>query len=296
MDIIGQALRSAHGVAHRSSLLDAGATSYAIGAARHSGVIRVRRAWYAETWANPEILRAVRIGGALTCQSALVLAGIWANDDETTHVRVARNSSRLRSPATDKVAFAAAPGGAVVHWHPEPGEIRNAVDPLPIALAHYARCTSREMALVAIDCALNRKLVTPQRLGEAFALFPQQSRRLLELADPSSQSGLETLARYRLGRHRIRVRTQVTIAGVGRVDVIIGERLVLELDGYGFHATGEFFESDRRRDLALLERGYCVLRLSYRQVMYEWAEAERVILALVRRREHRWPRRQPHSG
>jgi very-short-patch-repair endonuclease len=84
----------------------------------------------------------------------------------------------------------------------------------------------------------------------------------------------------------------VFIEGVGRVDVLVGDRLVLELDGYGFHATGESFETDRRRDLALAARGYRVIRLSYRQVMFEWNEAERVILSMVRRGEHVRPRRR----
>ncbi|MGX5682511.1 endonuclease domain-containing protein [Schumannella luteola] len=95
----------------------------------------------------------------------------------------------------------------------------------------------------------------------------------------------------RLRRWRVSVQTQVVIAGVGRVDVLIGDRLVLELDGYGFHATGESFESDRRRDLELARLDYRVIRLSYRQVMYSWEEAESVLLALIRRGEHRWPRR-----
>ena len=71
---------------------------------------------------------------------------------------------------------------------------------------------------------------------------------------------------------------------------MIGDRLVLELDGYGFHATGEFFESDRRRDLALSALGYRTVRLSYRQVMHEWDSAEQAILTMIRRGDHLWPR------
>ena len=88
----------------------------------------------------------------------------------------------------------------------------------------------------------------------------------------------------------MRVRTQVEISGVGRVDVLIGERLVLELDGRGFHDDDHSFEEDRRRDLELHRLGYVVIRLSYRQVMEQWPRAEQVIRVLVQRRDHMWPR------
>ncbi len=58
------------GVAHRSALLDSGLTSFELGRAVHSGrLTRVRRAWYALPSADPEIVRAVRVGGALTSVS-----------------------------------------------------------------------------------------------------------------------------------------------------------------------------------------------------------------------------------
>ncbi len=146
------------------------------------------------------------------------------------------------------------------------------------------------MTLVALDSALNLRLVTDAQLTDAFESFPDRSRKLLSMTDPGSQSGLETLARHRLRRWGIHLRTQVVIEGIGRVDMVIGERLVLELDGFGFHAHEAAFEVDRHRDLALYERGYLVMRLSYHQVMTEWADAERVIRAMVRRGDHLWPR------
>ncbi|MEP6481658.1 MAG: DUF559 domain-containing protein [Rhodoglobus sp.] len=297
MPSILETLRANDGVAHRAQLLAAGATPYAIGAARHSGeILRVRRAWYAEPNADPDVVKAVRVGGTVSCRSALARAGVWVVDDAKVHLSVPRNAARLRSAGSARVTFARDPAGATVHWSQSAGEVRRSVDPVPLALAHYSTCQPPELALVAIDCCLNRGLVTRSQLGCEFEGLPASSRRLVGLADASSQSGLETLARYRLRGLGIRVRTQVQIPSVGRVDVMIGQRLVLELDGYGFHATGEFFESDRRRDLALHELGYRVLRLSYRQVMSQWSDAERVILALVRRREHEWPRRGRFSG
>ena len=102
-----------------------------------------------------------------------------------------------------------------------------------------------------------------------------------------SQSGLETLVRLFLIRQRIRVRSQVRVAGVGHVDLVVGDRLVLELDGEEFH-TGLAFEEDRRRDFALVQQGYLVLRITYRMIMQDWQRVADGILALVRRDEHRW--------
>lgn len=283
-------LNNHHGVAHRSSILDAGISSYELGRARHRGRIqRVRRAWYASLTADPRIKDAVRVGGSLSCHSALAAAGVWVPDDGRIHVAVPANASRLRSASSRHIAFVDKPEGVVLHWRVRPGEVRHSVDDLAIALGHYAQCTSAEFALAAIDCALGRGLVT---VGDLESAFPAVPSRLLALADRSAGSGLETLARYRLGRLRIRVRTQVTIADVGRVDLLIGDRLVLELDGYGFHATGEAFESDRRRDLALHALGYRVVRLSFQQVMTDWETAEHILLSMVRRGDHRWPRRR----
>ncbi len=65
---------------------------------------------------------------------------------------------------------------------------------------------------------------------------------------------------------------------------------MLELDGERWHQ----FENDRRRDRALIVRGYVVIRASYAQVMEEWPLVEAQILELVRRREHLW--RAPHRN
>lgn len=47
------------------------------------------------------------------------------------------------------------------------------------------------------------------------------------------------------------------------------QRLVVELDSYGFHGDPETFESDRRRDVALQLAGYRVLRFTRDQVVEE---------------------------
>lgn len=297
MTTIDNVLRAHDGVAPRSAFIAAGLTSWQLGRARHSGLLRhVRRAWYAASDADPRLIAAVRVGGALSCISALERAGVWVRRDSAIHIAVPANAARLRSAVSATVRFVDDPANVALHWRREPGAVTQPLTSLAESLLHTAACQTPELALVAIDCALNRRLVTLDELKPLFTTVG--SRALLDMADPGSQSGLETLARFRLRRHRIRLRTQVLIAGVGRIDVLIGDRLVLELDGYAFHATGEFFETDRQRDLALASLGYRVLRLSYRQVMYDWPTAELAVLTMVRRGDHLWPRSRstPFSG
>jgi len=80
----------------------------------------------------------------------------------------------------------------------------------------------------------------------------------------------------------------VVIPGVGRVDFLIGERLVVEADGYEWHASREAFERDRERDRELVRRGYVVVRASYRQVLDDLDAVILAILDVVRRRDHHW--------
>lgn len=111
-------------------------------------------------------------------------------------------------------------------------------------------------------------------------------RASIDKADAGSQSGLETIVRLLLRSHRVRLRTQVQIDGVGRVDLLIGDRLVVELDGFGFHVGR--FEQDRERDWELTQRGYLVVRVSYLMVMNHRARVAAGLLSLVRRGAHRW--------
>jgi very-short-patch-repair endonuclease len=160
-------------------------------------------------------------------------------------------------------------------------------DPLPLALAELAACAPRLDAVIAIDSALatgrmNRSEVTVLR-----SLMLPSRRGLLELVDGGCQSGTETIVRMLLRSRRLRHRTQVWIDGVGRVDILVGDRLIIEIDGAGFH-TGVEFERDRCRDFELVMRGYQVLRLSYDMVMTEWDAVQRGLLDLIDRGQHLW--------
>ena len=244
MEIV-EALELLGGVASRDSILRLWTTAGKLSRATHAGqVLRVRKGWYALPDARKDVVAAVRVGGSLTCSRALMSHEVWTMPDERVHVSVPSNASRLRSL-----------DGVVLHWRRSPGVIHRAVDPVPDALAHLAECGTREAAIAAIDSALYLGLTNRPELKAVFRSSTSEARRRLALADATSESGLETFARLRLRSLGIQYRTQVPIPGVGRVDLLVGKRLVVELDGFRFH-TREAFEEDRRRDLVLQRLGF----------------------------------------
>ena len=164
-----------------------------------------------------------------------------------------------------------------------PGPLESVLE----ALEQLRHCGSAIEWIVAADSALQKGLVTRRQLETLFG-GSTRDRRLLARVDARSESGTETIVRVALRSAGVRLRPQVTIEGVGRVDMLIGDRLVVEVDGYAWHGDRRSFEEDRRRDLALMMRGYAVVRLSYRRVVEDWTAVEHDLRELVRRGEHRW--------
>ena len=233
---------------------------------------------------------AVRVGGALTSVSAGIRYGLWTLDDGLLHVSVAQNASRLRSPTDVRVPLDMEAHGVCVHWGRPRTAAAATVAPVAAALIHAIECQSEELAIVMIDSALNKGLVTVAQLRRAALLRSLRYARAIARCDPLSESGTETLVRLRLRRRGIRVRTQFRRPGVGRVDLLIGDRLIIECDSAQFHDGDESQERDYERDLLLIDGDYLVLRLRYRHVIYEWDRVEPIILGLIRRGRHLNPR------
>lgn len=249
---------------------------------------RVRNGWFALPDAPTDTVRAVRVGGRLTCWSLLARHNLWMMPDDRLHVAVARNAARLRSPDSQSRLRVNDPS-VVVHWQhfDWAPPVHASHDSVPAAIGHLILCQPRASAIATIDSALNTKLITRADLRMVLGGLPSSHRAIDALVDARAQSGLETLARLRLSSRRLRVRIQVDIPHVGRVDTLIGDRVILELDSRSHH-LGANYENDRTRDLNAIEQGYIVIRVSYRRVMHDWASIERVVLALVRRGEHEW--------
>jgi very-short-patch-repair endonuclease len=70
--------------------------------------------------------------------------------------------------------------------------------------------------------------------------------------------------------------------------LVVGTRVVIEVDGAEYHSSRERFENDRRRDAELASRGYLTIRLSYDQVMNNWPWCEARILAVLSQFRSLW--------
>jgi len=242
-------------------------------------IIRVRQGWYARPDLHPQILRAARVGGRLTCSSSLELGGFWVEGDGQLHVVVDRNDCQLRSPSDSRMRLGAG-DRVVVHWRRSLERSRLIADPVS-ALADLCACVPPELVTASADSVLHRHPELIESIGALAAETSSAMRRALLAADGVCESGIETL--FWLRMTRLAPRRQVEIDGVGRVDFLFGDRLVVEVDGWAFHSPPDRFESDRRRDALLSARGYRVLRFSYRQVMDRWPEVAVAVQSAISR-------------
>ncbi|KXP11774.1 hypothetical protein AXK57_21210 [Tsukamurella pulmonis] len=275
-----EALAGANGgIVSRRAALAAGARAAEIERLRHTGdIVGVRRGWYRLPGADAVVVAAVRAGAVLTCVSALPFhPGVWVPPQRRrVHLRRARH---LRTPAHRDCDAA----------HPMRSPIR-AVDSLPDALRCAAHCLDPAAFVAVLDSTLRREheRYTVDDLRVIFGGAAQRVVRLLDFVDPLAGSGTESLVRFHLQYARIKVRSQVVLPGIGRVDLLVGDRLIIECDSTAHH-TGQQRLEDNRRDRAATRGGYLVLRIDYSEVIGDWPTIFAEILEIVRSGRHRGP-------
>lgn len=282
-------IRALGGVAATHELYADGATRWMLSAAvRANRLVRVRQGWYCLPEQDDAVVRAVRVGGTLGCVSAARHHGLSVRGYSAIHVVAHHHDARLRSEHDKSVRLVdvKAPG-TVVHWRPPDPAAPRGIQTALQAVAQMATCVSPELVAAAADSAIRTGAFSRDAWGSAIWDLPQHLRTLLSEADGTAESITESVFRFRFRRLGLRMRAQVSIPGVGRVDFLIGTRLVAEVDGYSYHSDPDRFESDRRRDARLSALGFRVLRFSYRQVFERWHEVRASVLAAVARNDHR---------
>jgi len=143
-------------------------------------------------------------------------------------------------------------------------------------------CQPREVAFVVLESALRQRVLDVGGWMELLARVSDRSRVLLSTASNLSGSGTESLFLLRSRALGISIRQQVQL-GVDRVDFVLGDRLVVEIDSREFHER----ERDARRDARLGRLGYRILRFTYHQVMHDWPSVEAAVVAALIRSDHR---------
>jgi very-short-patch-repair endonuclease len=232
-----------------------------------AGVLeRVIRGWYCRPGADRGAVRAMRLGGRLSCVSALALHGGWVPPEAGTHVGFPSHASGRR------LALRGAPHDLVAHLHPEAAATGSAfaVSPVEYAIADLLVCQPPAFIVATLDSLLHKRVVQRNRVGALILQGPVKTHYLGSRLTPQSGSGIESLVRFGLSAAGIHGRIQVVVRGAFRVDVLIDDWLVLELDGRGTHAQEKAFTRDRVREATIMRDGRIILRFAYATVMYEW--------------------------
>ena len=264
---VAKIVRAQGGVVRSATLAEAGVAKRAVADAVDAGLlVRERRLWVAVPDADPDLRHAAREGVVLSCATAAQRAGLWVLDAHRLHVAAHPHAGMVRLPRA--TVHRAEP---LVPRHP--GSL---VDPIENVLALVAACLPFEQALAIWDSALNKRLVDSETLRRL--PLRASARAVLAEASPYRDSGLETLVPTRLRWMRLSIRSQVWLFG-HRVDHLIGERLVLQIDGA--HHVDAQRASDVQHDAELMLRGFHVIRIGYDDVVNRWPHVQDLIMRAV---------------
>jgi very-short-patch-repair endonuclease len=255
------------GVARMRTLLDAGVSRHAVRRAIARGALmQPKGGWVALPTADIELRCAAELGVVLTCITVARRRGLWTLREPEPHL-AASPHHRLPRATT-----------AHVHWAlPAIPRAPDALeDPLVNALVILSSCQPREAALAVWESAIRAQLVDVDAVRRL--RITARVRALLDDARPFADAGGETIVFDRLRWLRLPMRRQTYLAG-HPVDLLIGERLVIQIDG-GHHVDAQRL-IDNAHDAKLRLMGYTVIRIGHWQILEDWAAVQDQILTAI---------------
>lgn len=263
-------LRARGGIASRAEAIAAG---FRPGAMRPAGVRVVARRWLTTEAAPPLLVAAAMRRARITCATA---AAHWELSVLTrpreTHLSVGSHTSVTAEP------------GVRLHRARLLAPARDLAVSSIDMLAHVATCLPRVDALVIWESALRKRLISPAELTRI--PWPSRAgRELASAASAQSDSVLETVLLHALRELGIPVRQQVRLAG-HRVDFLVGERLVIQTDGFEHHSDPVQRRSDLEHDARLMLDGFHVIRLTYHDVIEQLSRTLDLIGRAIAQRLH----------
>lgn len=263
-------LRPRGGAAKRSQLVAAGFQRAQLEAAVAGGLLfRPLRGVYATTTADDGVLAAFRSNGRLTCISAAAYYNLWAlHPAQALHLSCGNGVPKA---------------GVVDHSscaHPKHPSLP--VAGLADVLLHALRCLPELDALVMVQCAAQRGDITAEYLRKKLpGKRNGRARAVLDLLIPRADSLLEILAHTHFVRAGLNVRMHVELPGVGEVDCLVDDWLVVELDGAS-HFEPRQIKKDHRRSRASILGGRLTLRYYYDDVVHHPQAMVEEIRAVLR--------------
>jgi len=262
-------------LARTSQLYSFGHTRRDIDAAVRAGWLkRPIRSWVATRNAPRDAVIAIMHHGKLTGATALASFGAWSGLDTSIHVAVPPSSpgraGRSSVPLAEFVPLVRHRVGVVLHWAAYRAPLAHEPQwrvPIVDALVQFARTESDDFIVAAIDSALHVGALPPSDLPGFFLRLPRRLRRLRAFINAKSESGTESLVRFRAASIADTIDVQVQI-GPHRVDLLINGWLVIEVNSEEWHANSRV--EDSKRVNWLTARGYRVLSFDYTEVMFGW--------------------------
>jgi very-short-patch-repair endonuclease len=260
------------GVSRRSDLLRVGFRRPALEAAVEAGLLyRPVRGVYALHSADDGVLAAFRANGRLTCVSAARFYSLW----------VLHPPTELHLSCGNGVPKAGVADHGPCFHAPDPGY---PLAGLADVLLHALKCRQELESLAMVQSATGRGQIAASFLrSKLVGNRNGRARSVLDLLIPRADSVLEVLAHAHFVRAGLRIRMHVILPGVGEVDCLVEECLVVELDG-STHFQPRQVKKDQRRNNAGMLGGYLTLRYYYDDVVYRPAAMVEEVLAVLRLR------------
>jgi very-short-patch-repair endonuclease len=131
-----------------------------------------------------------------------------------------------------------------------------------------------------VDSALHQGQLYPRQVAALRGRLDERRRTWVDLVDRRAESGLESIVRVIAHDLGFRVRSQVRIPGIGRVDLVIEDWVAVETDGAAFHDVA-LSPRDRRRDARLFAIGRSVLRPGYSLIVHDQPAVVRQLIGAV---------------
>jgi hypothetical protein len=141
------------------------------------------------------------------------------------------------------------------------------IESLDLAVDHAARCTRPIEQLVIVESAMKQGKLDPNAAYEFRTGDAGRLAWLRRMASRSSHSVPESVARAVLDAAGLKPRPQDPHDGVGHIDLGIGSKHCVEIDGWDTHGNKVAFAEDRRRDRELAALKKWPLRYTYPDVM-----------------------------
>lgn len=244
------------GVTRASTLREAGFSRASVDKALAAGrVVRIRRGIYSMPREAGVFALALQHNALLTCLSAAPIYQLWTlHEPRSVHLSPGHKGT---------------PPGTLAHGRcPHPAHPWLPVAGLADVLIHSLRCLPAVESLVMLQCAAQRGDISLDFLRRKLpGNRNARARAVLDMVIPRADSILEVLANRHFRRAGLHVRRHVELPGVGEVDFLIEECLVVETDG-DTHLEPRQVKKDRKRNNATLIGGRLGLRFGYDDVVY----------------------------